>query len=226
MKTFLRVCSSILSIILILAIAFGAGYRVCLSNQEPGGEIVEPEVEAFDLQLPGESELQIVTVEEVTVKLDQIGELATCEGKYHVSYSKDFTRTALDDYEVPFTTNTISIDCEGIVKVGYDMSRIDVRVVSGSETEDGKGKIFISIPEARITDNYIIWDSVECVEKNNILHPIEFAQYKSMIAAIEELGLQEAVDNGIFEAADEHLKTVITAFLAEFKDYEITFMES
>ena len=47
-----------------------------------------------------------------------------------------------------------------------------------------------------------------------------------MIAAIEELGLQEAVDNGIFEAADEHLKTVITAFLAEFKDYEITFMES
>ena len=114
------------------------------------------------------------------------------------------------------STNSITITYNGIVKVGYDISDIIVKV--DDET------IYISIPEARLNDNYVIWDSLECDESNNIFNPIEFAQYQELVKEIEDMGLEQVTEQGIYKKAEENLKVLINVFLAEFDDYEIVYM--
>ena len=122
----------------------------------------------------------------------------------------------MDKIPVLGSTNSIEITCKGIVKVGYNMADIVVKV--------DDEKIYISIPEARLNDNYVIWDSVECNESNSIFNPIEFSQYEEIIAEIEEKGLEDVISQGIYQSAEENLKVLIEAFLSEFDDYEIVYM--
>ena len=85
-------------------------------------------------------------------------------------------------------------------------------------------KIYISIPSAHLNDNYVIWDSLECNETNNILNPIEFSQYQDLINEIEQMGLKQVTEQGIYSKAEDNLKSLIEVFLSEFDDYEIVYM--
>ena len=85
-------------------------------------------------------------------------------------------------------------------------------------------KIYISLPELQINDNYVIWDTVKCSETNNIFNPIEFAQYQEIVDEIENRGLEDVEKQGIYQNAEENIKRTMNAFLAEFEDYEIVYM--
>ena len=122
------------------------------------------------------------------------------------------------DIEILGTTNKITIVCDGIVKVGYDINSIKPEVDNKSK------KIYIALPEPKILDNYIKWDTMICKEKNNILNPIDFKQYKDMITEIENKGEKDAIDKGIYKKSNENLKHIITNFLGCFDEYEIVFM--
>jgi len=215
MKKFFYVLKDVLAVALVLTVAFGAGYvyRGCADEAEA---VVEEDNASFDLELPLEVEKRVVTVEEVESKLVEIGELSTYSGEYTCTFGKDETRYWLDKIPVLGSTNSIEITCKGIVKVGYNMSDIVVKV--------DDEKIYISIPEAQLNDNYVIWDSVECDESNSIFNPIEFSQYEEIIAEIEKKGLEDVTEEGIYQRAEENLKVLIEAFLAEFDEYEIVYM--
>ena len=161
---------------------------------------------------------RFLTEEEVSAQLVEIGELATYCAEYSVSRTEDCKRYILDDYVIPGTTNTITVRCKGIVKVGYSVEDIRPRVDNDSET------IYISLPEPQVLDNYIIWDSVKCRESNNILNPIAFQQYQSLIADLEEAGLEEAEEGGIYTAAKQQVKVIVTNFLSGFDGYEVVFL--
>ncbi len=215
MKKFFYVLKDVLAVALVLAVAFGMGYvyRGCAVETEV---VVEEDNASFDLELPLEVEKRVVTVEEVESKLVEIGELSTYSGEYTCTFGKDETRYWLDKIPVLGSTNSIEITCKGIVKVGYNMSDIVVKV--------DDEKIYISIPEAQLNDNYVIWDSVECNESNSIFNPIEFSQYEEIIDEIEKKGLEDVTEEGIYQRAEENLKVLIEAFLAEFDEYEIVYM--
>ncbi|MCR5324438.1 MAG: DUF4230 domain-containing protein [Lachnospiraceae bacterium] len=83
---------------------------------------------------------------------------------------------------------------------------------------------FIAIPKAEVNDNYIIWESVKCDEKNSLFNPIEFSQYHEIIDDIEKLGLSEAESKDIYDKAEKNVKKLIEGFLSEFDDYEIIYM--
>lgn len=166
--------------------------------------------------MPGESEKRVVTVEEVKSKLTEMAELTTYCGEYTVTLGKDETRYFLDDIKVLGTTNSITITASGMVKVGYDMDKIVVKV--------GDDKIYIKLPEAQLNDNYVIWDTVSCSESNNILNPIEFSQYQEIVEEIEIKGLVDVESKGIYHSASENAKMVMDSFLAEFENYEIVYM--
>ena len=203
--------------LLVLALVFGAGYYVGRQKQKGEETVVDSDDdEKIDLELPGETEKRVVTVEEVKTKLVELDELATYSGEYTVTLGKDETRYLLDDIAVPITTNSIEITCDGIVKVGYDVSDINVKV--------DDEKIYISLPESEVLDNYVIWDSIECDEENNILNPIEFSQYQELIDEIEEKGLAQAEEQKIYDKAEENVKEIIEEFLACFDGYEIVYM--
>ena len=217
MRKMLGYFRDLIAVLVILAVAFGAGYYCCyVSTTNEVTEVVADTDDGFDFELPLEVEKRVVTVEEVEAKLVEIGELSTYAGEYICTLGKEESRYWLDKLPVIGSTNSITITCNGIVKVGYDICDIIVKV--------DDEKIYISIPEARLNDNYVIWDSLECEETNNIFNPIEFAQYQELINEIEDMGLAQVTEQGIYKKAEENLKVLIKVFLAEFDDYEIVYM--
>ena len=215
-----KAISSTIAVLLTLAIVFGAGYFVGSFHDEDA-EVVEPinpTEEKFDLKLPAEVEKRIVTVEEVEVVLVDVSQFSTYSGEYTTTKSAEYTRYFLDNIAVPGTTNTINLECKGIVKVGYDVDEITIKVDNDSQ------KIYISLPAPKVLDNYVIWDSVKCREENNILNPIDFEQYQGLISEIEDEGLGLVEADGIYEDAEANMETIIRNFLSGFEDYEILFL--
>ena len=111
-----KTLGEIISVLLVLALVFGAGYFVGTQKQKGDTIVVDPDDDKLDLKLPGETEKRVVTVEEIKTKLVEMDELSTYSGEYIVTYGKDETRHFFDDIAIPLTTNSIVINCEGIVK--------------------------------------------------------------------------------------------------------------
>ena len=220
MKKKSKSISIILSAIILIGLigaAFAGGYFIGI-KQMPEAEIVENPVVENDLQLPGEVEKSTVTVEEIKSKLNEISEFSTYESEYEVTKGKKYQRHMLDDITVPGTANEVTLKCKGVVKVGYNMSEINPVV------DPQSGIIYISLPEIKVNDNYIIWDSIECVENNNILNPIDFNQYKELATEMEALGLQDAEMKGIYDNGEKYVKDLIVNFLGCFDGYEVKFI--
>lgn len=215
-----KAISSTLAVLLTLSLVFGAGYFVG-SFPDEEAEIVEPinpAEEKFDLELPAEVEKRIVTVEEVEVMLVDISQFSTYSGEYTTTKLAEYTRYFLDNIAVPGTTNTINLECKGIVKVGYDVEEITIEVDNDSK------KIYISLPAPKVLDNYVIWDTVKCQEENNILNPIDFEQYQALISEIEDDGLALVEADGIYADAEENIITIIRNCLSGFENFEIIFL--
>lgn len=205
------------SVIIGLAAGFVIGYDTAEKTIEPKKVVTEKIVEKpVDLKMPGEVEKRVVTVEEVESKLMEMAELTTYSGEYTETFGKDEIRYLLDDIKMLGTTNSIMITASGIVKVGYDVNEIKIRV--------DDDKIYIKLPEAQLNDNYVIWDTVTCSESNNILNPIEFSQYQEILDEIKTKGLADVETQGIYKSAEENVRKIISGFLSEFKDYEIVYM--
>lgn len=215
-----KAISSTLTVLLTLALVFGAGYFVGSSPDEEA-EIVEPIIpteEKFDLKLPAEVEKRIVTVEEIEVAMVDISQFSTHSGEYTTTESTKHARYFLDNVAIPGTVNSINLECKGIVKVGYNVEEITIDVNNDSQ------KIYISLPAPKVMDNYVIWDTVRCQEENRILNPIDFEQYQTLITEIEKDGLALVEAEGIYANAEENMMTVIRNFLSCFEDFEIIFL--
>lgn len=217
MKKSFKSISVILSAIIVIGSAFVGGYYVGI-NQTPEYEVVENNVAENDVQLPGEVEKSIVTVDEIKSKLKEISEFSTYESEYEVTKGKEYVRHMLDDIAVPGTANEVTLKCKGVVKVGYNLSEINPVV------DPESGIIYIALPEIKVNDNYLIWDTMECVEDNNILNPIDFAQYKELATEMETQGLKDAESKGIYAKGEEYVKELIVNFLGCFDDYEVKFI--
>ena len=199
------------------ALGFVGGYWYHSQKIEDKADVVVDDTTP-DVKLPGEREKSIVTVDEVRTKLVAIGELSTYSGQYTVKKGRDFFRNVLDDIRIPWTTNNVTFVCEGIVKVGYDVNEI------GVDIDDKSYTIYISLPEATVNDNYVIWDSVICKEDNNPFNPIDFEEYKLLIKEIEEEGLSQSEEQEIYKAAEENIKNIIVNFLSGMDNYQVKFL--
>ena len=125
----------------------------------------------------------------------------------------------VDDRDLPLTKNTVAVDCQGVVKVGFDVGKIAVEVDEESET------VYIRLPAAAVLDNYVIVDTVDAsASVNNLLHPLTFEQYQQVLVSVEEEGLAQVTEAGIFEDAETAFKLIVTQFLAGVTDYRIVFL--
>ena len=214
-----KTVQNLLAVLLVFVLGFGCGWGHLKHEQTKNAEGVDSVgADEFDLRLPGEAEKRIVTCSEVEVQLEKIGQLAVYSGEYEITKSTVNTRYLLDDIPIFGTTNAISLECTGVVKVGFEMADIEPAV------DNESGKIYISLPEPALLDNYVIWDSIRCDEENCILNPIVFNQYQLLVDEIEHEGLVQAEKDGLYSAAEENARTVIQDYLAGFADYEIVFL--
>lgn len=218
MKKIIRTLGSLVSVLVILAIVFGSGWYFGSAQTKDAQTVVSAKDNGFDLRLPGEAEERVVTRSEVEAQLKKIGELAVHSGEYSIVKDTENTRKLLDRVRIPGTTNTIHLECTGVVKVGFALDEITPAV------ENDAQKIYISLPEPEVLVNYVIWDSVICTVGNNPLNPIDFEQYRTLIEEVEQEGLAQVEEEGIYEEAEENAKAVIREFLSGFVGYEIVFI--
>lgn len=207
-------------VVVVVAFLFGIGATKSydLRNTKTSAEIFETKTN--DVKLPGEKEKRVVTINEVESKLKEIQELSTYSDEYKVTRGHEGSRAFLDNITIPLTKKNVTIECEGIVKVGYDLEKVGVTVDNTSY------KIYISLPEASVNDNYVIWDTVNCSEANNILNPIDFEDYKVLMSEIEAEGLADAEKKGIYSKAEEQMEKLIELALSGIDDYEVQFVKT
>lgn len=166
----------------------------------------------------------VITRSEVRSKLKAIGQLATYSLEYTIEKSSEDSTTVdffslVKNWKIPWSTNKITFKCSGIVKVGIEVSEIDIDV-------DNENKVItVDLPDIELLDNYVIWDSVEVSEQNNVINPISFDQYDILVTEIEKEGLKEAEDKKIYDKAETNLKDIIEELLEVFDGYEIKFGE-
>ncbi len=159
-----------------------------------------------------------VTREDVREKLDEIGELAvgafTYSGKHVVTNVRQFLGT-----DIPGTENRVELIYDGVIKVGYDLEQIRCSV------NDIDMVLTIALPPPRVLDNYVILDTLECRESNSILNPLSYENASAWFSAIEEEELRRAEESGLYEAAGERIRKIITAYLSAFSDYSVEFRD-
>ena len=157
-----------------------------------------------------------VTDEIVMRKLESIGQLVT----YSYEYANN--RQIKDSKQVfgvniPGTTHTIRLSYKGIIKAGYEVKDIEVKV------DNDEKIILITLPEVKVTDNYIDTESLTYSEQNNVFNPISGEEITSELEAVKAEELEEALQAGLFEKAEGNAKELIGGLLKDFTDYKIRF---
>ena len=149
-------------------------------------------------------------------KLLSIGELATYAYEYEdireVKSSKQ-----LGNWNIPGTTHTIRIKYNGIIKVGYQVADIGVKVDNDAMV------IHVTLPEPMVTDNYIDMDRLEYSEQNNIFNPISGEELTEELEDIKNAELEKAESDGIYELAQGNAKVLINGLLSDFSDFTVKF---
>ena len=213
MKKFVKYLFLLLTLVSFLGVGFGIGRMY-----DPKGEIVTASEGTSDLRLIGEVERRVITAEEVQVKLSDLGEFSTYLGEYSVCKAADYNRYLLDDIRILGTENSVSVSCDGVVKVGFDVNSIRVSVDNESST------IYVDVPETEVLDNYILWETLHVEESNNFLNPIDFEQYYEMISELQKLGLEQVLEADILSKATDNSTKLIEGFLSCFEEYDIVFL--
>ena len=159
----------------------------------------------------------VISRYEVNEKLSSIQELATYEfaytGRDVLSDKRDFA--GLDN--IWGTEKSIDVTYGGIIKMGYDMEQVSYRI--DNETM----KIIVTLPTPSVLDNYVILDSLVLIEHNNLLNPIKAEDLKDVLVHIEKAELTRAKNSGLELKAEEHMKSIIDNYLAEFTDYAVEY---
>ena len=207
-----NICMAMAAIVLSTAM-LGAGYYLGL-NARGETTIVAA---GNDIRLPFEVVKRTITKYDIESKLAEIRELSTFSSEYTVSRDEEEARCITKYFAIPGAKNYISMDCKGIVKVGYDFDDITVTV------DDEREEIIITLPDPKVNDNYVIWDSIDYAEKNSILNPIDFEQYKVMLGEIKEDGLKQAEEKGVYKSAEKNMKALINDSLDEITDYDVVY---
>lgn len=170
------------------------------------------------LPKPHETNHIEVTNVQIEQRLSKISELATFMDEYTGEKAVSDTREVLG-FDIPGTTNSYRVLYSGVIKVGYDVSDITVRVDNRNQI------IHIYLPNAQVLDNYIKFDTLQVIDqKNNILNPFEFKDFQAGFTDIEESQLQSAKEAGIFVRAEASAETLIeNCLLSAFPDYKVVF---
>ncbi len=152
----------------------------------------------------------------VMEKLQSIGQLVTYSYEYSdVREIKDSRQ--LFGWNIPGTTHTIQLKYNGTIKVGYEVADIQVSVDNDTKT------IYVTLPDPKVTDNYIDMDTLSYAEQNNIFNPIKGDEITSGLDTIKAEALEKAEHAGIYELAEGNAKSQISGLFEAFDGYSARF---
>lgn len=162
----------------------------------------------------------ILTTDNVVEQLQDIAELMT--------YSETYAGTAnvVDNLQIPYTDfeiwgtqHKIQIVYSGTIKVGYDLN--DIKTVVNNQ----KKEIYITLPKDPIVDNNLPQENVTIMQDNNVFNPIRADEVTVRLSEVKAQHLDMAINNGIYEKAETHLKEIIINTLSKtHSEYKVVFL--
>ena len=161
-----------------------------------------------------------LTTETKTTKIgfEDIGELDTQVAYCTVVDVIDDPREIFG-VEVPFTKSKYIYSYDVVVKAGLDFEKI--------EWKDGSNKIKVAMPKIYITDKYIDEKSGEIYhEEESVFSPITLDEQMTARAELVETGVNDAIENGLYDKAKENAEKMMISFFKqhdEYRDKEVVF---
>lgn len=123
--------------------------------------------------------------------------------------------------EVPFAKSKYIYSYDVVVKAGMDFGDIEWKYKENSD------KINVVMPELYVTDSYIDEESGKIyLEDESIFSPITLEEQMEARANLVKKGVDDAIDNGLYDRAKENAEKIMTSFFKqydEYKDKEIVF---
>lgn len=154
--------------------------------------------------------------EYVLSEVKSIAELSVLEYDYsNASSGTDTIQFAkiLKDLKIPFTTKTVVMQYDGIIKLGADTSQIKVGKITKS-LAGNITKISITLPPIQVLSHEIDRDSIEFpVEKDTILNKLKTEDFAKLEETAREEMEQRALESDIIKTAANDLQTKITSYL-------------
>lgn len=181
-----RFIKTIILIVVVGAIAFGAGYWSGRNYKAP--EVIQ-HTDPLVLQ------------QSIEGKLAEASDLVTVEYRYTNAASQE-SSLKIKGWTIPLTTKRFVVRYDGVIKAGIDISKVSITV------EDMVIKVLI--PRSDILSHEIDQSSLEVLdETKNIFNPIQVEDYNSFQAEQKKLCERNALSKGLLQDADENAKRVI-----------------
>ncbi len=168
---------------------------------------------------PSGEEPTKMTSDLLSQQIQNISELAVVEYNY-TNMGKFENQATFYGWKVPFTTKSFIISYDGKIKVGIDMSLVEIKI---------KGKnISVSVPEAKILSHEIDEKSIEIFdETKNIFNQISITDYNQFAIDQKDKMETSVKEKGIIKESQEKTEKVITSFIKSSyqlsDDYKIKF---
>lgn len=151
----------------------------------------------------------VITSETLKEKLSEVCDLVTEQYTYHNADKLEQNQSWLFGWTRPFSSKSILVTYDGIIKAGVDLSKVTPEVDEKSRT------ITIALPASRITDNNIPQESIEVIEvKNGLFNKITIYDYNQFISEQKVTMQQKAIDQGILTQADQNARNVVKSLLS------------
>lgn len=146
-------------------------------------------------------------------KLVQISELATLD--YHYKDLAEYNnKKDIKGITIPFTTNHFLITFEGDIKMGINVSDIDIKETAGGFT--------VTVPDAKILSHEIDADSIEAFdEKYGTFNKLTVTDYNKFVASQQKKIEKEVLEKEYVKEARENAVTLVKNMLSEFESDDV-----
>ena len=154
----------------------------------------------------------------IETQITEISELATLEYRYKGNAEYDGGAKKALGINIPFTSKSMLVYYEGIVKIGTDFSTIDVDLDAEAET------LKVTVPHSKILSHEIDMDSFEVLDvKNGLFNSVTPEDNAEFIKAQKNNMEKDIMEGELLAEADEKTKSQVVSFVqVTYPDLEVT----
>ncbi len=153
--------------------------------------------------------IPIVTSELLKEEISALSELVTRQYIYTNADKLENDQTWIFGWSVPFSSKSLLITYNGVIKAGVDLSEVLVDV------DDDAGIVTITLPESKITDNYIPQESITVVEaKDGLFNEVTFDNYNQLVSEQKIVMEQKVINSGFIQEADKEARAIVKSIVS------------
>lgn len=168
-----------------------------------------------------QSESPKIATQEIEASLEDIGELATSEYRYKISQVSEKPNKKVLGFNLPFTDSKVLYSYEGVIKAGLQFESIKFTV------NEAKKTIYVELPDTQILSQEVFPDSLLVYDASySPFNNFTFEDMNLSLKDLKERAQEDAIKNGLLEAAHDNAINILNSTLSRFydqKEYQIEY---